>query len=125
MKTGAVIAAAGLSRRMGGGSKPFLTVAGRPVLAWTLAAFEAAPEITEIVVVVRADEMERCQRETITPFSFTKIKTVVAGGAERQDSVRLGLAQLSTDCELAAIHDGARLMVTPELIGAAVAAAAG
>ena len=102
---GAVIAAAGSSSRMGGRDKLSEPLGGIPVILRTLAAVEAVPEVTEIVVVTREDRVEE-YRSLLGQFS--KLRAVVPGGSTRQESVRNGVRALSPDCRLAAIHDGAR-----------------
>ena len=129
-KTTAIIVAAGASRRMNGQDKIFALLAGRPVLAHTIAAFEGCQEVTEIVVVVRRGNVARC-RELMAEYGFSKITSVCAGGKRRQDSVAAGLAKLDK-CDWVIVHDGARPLVTVRLIrqglqaaretGAAVAA---
>lgn len=119
----AVIVAAGRARRMGaGGDKLFLQVAGRPVLAHTWQRFEDAPSIAEIILVVR-DGTQAAVGELAARFGFRKPHRVVAGGAERQDSVANGLAALDPRAEIVAIQDAARPCVTVELIEATIAAA--
>lgn len=118
---GAVIAAAGSSTRMGE-DKLFLSLGEEPVLVHTLRAFQAAPEIAEIVVVTR--------QELIVPVAqlcrdsgLDKVTKVIAGGQNRTESVRLGVLELTSDPELIAVHDGARPFVTGEIIAETVAAA--
>lgn len=121
MKWGAVVVAAGRGRRMGAGeNKVFLPLAGRAVLAHTLAAFERCARVEEIVVVAAADEIARV--ETLARDErIGKLVRVVQGGAERQISVAEGLAALGSEGAL--VHDAARPLVTPELIEACCAAA--
>lgn len=108
---GAVIAAAGSSSRMGGRDKLAEPLDGIPVILRTLAAVEAVPEIREIVVVTREDRVEEYRRLL---GQCSRLRAVVPGGSTRQESVRNGVRALSPDCTLAAIHDGARPLVTPE-----------
>ena len=130
--TSAVIVAAGRGTRMGPNiDKLFLEVAGRPVVAHTWARWDAAAEVDELVLVIRAD-MESAFKEIAATLSLTKPYRFAMGGVERQDSVWNGLQALNTKTEVVAIHDGARPCVSPELIrhtihaaresGAAVAA---
>jgi 2-C-methyl-D-erythritol 4-phosphate cytidylyltransferase len=127
-KVSAIIAAAGESRRMNGIDKVLAPLAGRPVLSHVLNAFDSCKSIDHIVLVVNEKSFEACQKlaaELSTPTD------VCIGGKRRQDSVAAGL-QLVKDCEWVIIHDGARPLVTKELIeegleaakatGAAVAA---
>src|SRR5207249_12305487 len=85
----AIIVAAGSSRRIGF-DKLFETIAGRPVIAHTIDAFELADSVAEIIVVTRKD---RCSeiRKIIRDQSFKKIQAIITGGEHRQDSVRAGL----------------------------------
>ncbi|MEK0317559.1 2-C-methyl-D-erythritol 4-phosphate cytidylyltransferase [Cohnella sp. 56] len=121
MDWGAVIVAAGRGKRMGADrNKAYLPLAGRPVLAHTLEAFEACEAVGEIVIVAAAgeeDEAEALARE----LGLRKVKRVIAGGAERQDSVYAGLAALTSEGAL--VHDAARPLVAPERIAACCRAA--
>lgn len=117
--TGAVIVAAGRSRRMGGADKLWAPLVGpdgrsRPLLAHTLAAFQACPAVSRIALVTADDALERA-RALARDEGFDKVCAVVAGGARRQDSVRAGLEALGR-CAWAIVHDGARPLVTADLI---------
>jgi len=116
MKTniGAIIAAGGSSRRMGGFDKLFAPLGGRPVLARVLDAFQACGRVDRIVVVVSQDNLPKAQ-EMVAGNNWAKVSDVIVGGERRQDSVANGLAKL-TGCEWVVIHDGARPLVTPGLI---------
>lgn len=119
----AVIVAAGRGTRMGPGiDKIFLEVAGRPVIAHTWAALDAAACIDEVVLVVRAG-MEPAFMEIAGTLPLRKPFRLTVGGAERQDSVWNGLQGVSPNCEVVAIHDGARPCISAELIEATVGAA--
>lgn len=117
---GAVIAAAGSSSRMGGRDKLAEPLDGIPVILRTLAAVEAVPEIREIVVVTREDRVEEYRRLL---GQCSRLRAVVPGGSTRQESVRNGVRALSPDCTLAAIHDGARPLVTSEVFARCIEAA--
>lgn len=117
---GAVIAAAGSSSRMGGRDKLAEPLDGIPVILRTLAAVEAVLEIREIVVVTREDRVEEYRRLL---GQCSRLRAVVPGGSTRQESVRNGVRALSPDCTLAAIHDGARPLVTPEVFARCIEAA--
>lgn len=117
---GAVIVAAGSASRMGGIDKVMTGLGGEPMILRTVRAFEESDAIREIVVVTRTD--------LILPLnslcaSMTKLRAVVAGGSSRQESVHLGLNALSERVELVAIHDGARPLVSYEVIDRTVRAA--
>jgi 2-C-methyl-D-erythritol 4-phosphate cytidylyltransferase len=119
----AIIVAAGRSSRMGAGvDKLFLPLAGRPVVAHTWQRFEDAACIHEIILVVRDGAQETFAR-LASECGFRKAYRIVAGGAERQDSVANGLAALSPQAEIVAIQDAARPCVTVDLIEATVTAA--
>ena len=114
----AIVLAAGGSRRMGR-EKLLLRVAGRPLLAHTLDAFQACAVVDEVVVVLAA-----ANAPDVLPLlvSFPKVMRTCMGGRRRQDSVRAGLHTLAPR-EYVVVHDGARPLVTPELIAAGVEAA--
>jgi len=114
MTTVAIITAAGQGKRMGR-PKQFLELDGQTILELTLAVFDRTKCIDSIILVVNQEDIERTR-----DFKFSKLIKVVAGGAERQDSVRAGLAVLPNDCSLVAIHDGARPFITSEIIESAV-----
>jgi 2-C-methyl-D-erythritol 4-phosphate cytidylyltransferase len=118
----AVIVAAGSSRRMGF-DKIFAPLHGKPVLYWSIAAFQNCTDIADIIVVTRADAIP-VVRKLAEDEKLTKLQTVVAGGIERHLSVWAGLQAVRSDeCELVAIHDGARPLVTPKLISECIALA--
>lgn len=119
----AIIVAAGKGTRMGPNvDKLWLEVAGRPVIAHTWQRFNDAPEIDEIILVVR-DGMQPHFAELALKFYFQKKFQLVIGGAERQDSVWNGLAAVSSKTEIVAIQDAARPCTTAELIAATIHAA--
>ena len=113
--TSAVILAAGNSTRMSGENKQFMTVGGLTVLARTILAFESANCINEIVVVTKkeliADVIDLCEK-----YSAKKVTAVVPGGENREESAWLGFSEISDKSDFVAIHDGARCLVTPEMI---------
>jgi len=108
----AIIVAAGSSERMGF-DKLFALVSGKPVVAHTIAAFERTSCVEEIILVGRADGLGELRKIIGQP---TKVKQIVAGGAERSDSVRAGLDHLNLKSDFVAVHDAARPMITPEKI---------
>ncbi len=118
-----VIVAAGKSSRMGvKADKAFLSLGTKPVLAYSMVAFEKCDDIDRIILVVRKDRMAAA-RGMVQLFGCSKVKKVVAGGSSRQVSVTNGLAQLSDDAKIVAVHDGARPCVTPDLISKTVKSA--
>ncbi|GED61159.1 2-C-methyl-D-erythritol 4-phosphate cytidylyltransferase [Brevibacillus formosus] len=114
MSTGVVIVAAGSGKRMGGQrNKLWLPLAGEPILAHTVRLFATHPDIDEVVLVVS----EADHAEVMALLSAEKLTVVVTlGGAERQDSVRNGLASLSANCDYVLVHDAARPFVTRKQI---------
>ena len=121
--TSAIIVAAGRGTRMGPNvDKLFLELAGRPVLAHTWERFERAADIDEIVLVVR-EGMAEAVAQLAGDYGFRKPHRLVAGGAERQDSVWHGLEAVSAGTELVAIQDGARPCTSAALITATLTAA--
>ena len=117
---GAVIVAAGNASRMGGVDKVMAPLAGEPMILHTVRAFQECPAIREIIIVTREDLLQ-----TIAHLctAMDKVKAVVVGGKTRQESVHLGLNALSDKVKLTAIQDGARPLVTTELIDRTVRAA--
>ena len=117
---GAVIVAAGSASRMGGIDKVMAPLGGEPMILRTVRAFEDCEAVKEIVIVTRQDLMgpisEICS-------GFTKIRSIVQGGSSRQESVKLGLLAFSKEVRLAAVHDGARPLVSGELIDKVIRAA--
>jgi 2-C-methyl-D-erythritol 4-phosphate cytidylyltransferase len=116
-----IIVAAGRGERMGGVDKVFAELAGRPAVAWSLAAFKRCEEIDAVVVVAAPDQVAR-MRDLVEAWRFGMVRAVVAGGEHRQESVRAGL-EVAGDASIVAIHDAARPLVTPEMIGRGVALA--
>ena len=119
-RCGAVIVAAGSASRMGGIDKVMAPLNGEPMIARTVRTFQNCDAISEIVVVTRQD--------LILPITslcsgMDKVQAVVAGGSSRQESVHLGLNALSDKCKLAAIHDGARPLISWQVIDRVVRAA--
>ncbi len=114
--TSAVIVAAGSSVRMNSKtSKQFLLLGDKPVLAHTLLAFERSPFISEIIVVARHEDLSAvwAMRET---YGIKKPFSAVSGGATRALSVRHGFAKIDPKARFVAIHDGARCLITPQMI---------
>ncbi len=116
-KITALIPAAGMGRRMGQKvAKQFLPLGDRPMLAHTLLAFQRASEIDEIIPILSKEDMELCLRDIIELYHITKVRTLVVGGKERQDSVMNGLEKIDKDASVVLVHDGVRPFVTPEMI---------
>lgn len=113
-----VIVAAGSSRRMAGRDKLWIPLAGRITLARTIDVFVASPAISILVLVLNPERLEAA-RELCTREGWPKIGGLVPGGTRRQDSVRSGLeklAQIAPETRWVMIHDGARPLVSPEIL---------
>ena len=117
---GAVIVAAGTASRMGGIDKVMAPLAGEPMIKRTVRTFQECDAISEIVIVTRPDLIVPITNLTA---GMEKVRVVVAGGKSRQESVGLGLNALSDKVKLSAIHDGARPLITWQVIDRAVRAA--
>ena len=118
--TTAIIVAAGKSERMGAGTdKAFLSLVNKPVVAWSLMAFEKCPNVDRIVLVVRKDQ-QLAAKAVGRMFGISKLVRIVPGGNRRQDSVQAGIAACDIDTRTVVIHDGARPLITPELISEVV-----
>ena len=117
--TGAVIVAAGSASRMGGIDKVMAPLGGEPMILRTVRTFQECDCISEIVIVTRPDLIAAISDLC---HGFTKVRTVLAGGSSRQESVERGLGGLSEKVKLVAIHDGARPLITWQTIDRAVRA---
>jgi 2-C-methyl-D-erythritol 4-phosphate cytidylyltransferase len=117
----AIIVAGGSGRRMGF-DKTFALLRDQPVIAHSMAAFEATDCVGDIIVVGREDRLDEL-RALVRNGSFAKVNHVIAGGVHRQDSVRAGLDALSVNCRYVAVHDAARPLITPPQIAAVFEAA--
>ena len=115
-KCTAIVLAAGQGKRMGTKvQKQYLEIEGKPVLYYSLHAFEKSAIIDEVVLVVGENQVEYCYSEIVLKYGFDKVKTVVEGGAERYHSVWNGLQEVDDDCYVF-IHDGARPFVDEEIL---------
>lgn len=116
-KTAAIILAGGTGERFGReGGKQLVEIAGKPILTWSAEAFDAVGDIGLIVVVCPEDRMEEYLKRAIDPFPFVTPVTVAPAGTIRQESAFSGLEMVPDDFEFVVLHDGARPLVTPELI---------
>ncbi len=113
----AIILASGKGTRMGAGlDKCFLSLGPRPVVAWSLLAFEKCKEVDHIILTVRKDQLAAA-RGLQTMFGISKLQAIVIGGARRQDSVAAALREVEPIAtRYVVIHDAARPCITPELI---------
>lgn len=118
----AVIVAAGSSQRMGS-DKLMMKLGEIPVLARTLKAFQSSPLVDEIVVVTRLDKLQEIA-DLCKEYGIDKVSRVIAGGKTRTESALAGVSEVSSFAKLIAIHDGARPLVTADVILRTVYAAA-
>ena len=110
-----LIPAAGMGRRMGSNrNKLLLTLLGKPLLAWTLIAAEASPDINWIGIISQPSDWEDI-KDILAQVSLTKPVELISGGETRQESVYNGLQALPDNAERVLIHDGARCLATPDL----------
>jgi 2-C-methyl-D-erythritol 4-phosphate cytidylyltransferase/2-C-methyl-D-erythritol 2,4-cyclodiphosphate synthase len=123
-RTAGIIVAAGRGERMGSSlNKVYLPIGDRPILLHSIEAFEASIDLDLYVVVTSPAEVNFC-RTLLSSYNLLKLADIVPGGAVRQDSVAAGLSALPPDCELVAIHDGARPLITAQVLSGAIRRAA-
>ena len=114
-KVTAIVLAAGRGKRMGTDvPKQYLKIRGHEILYYSLKAFEESV-VDEVILVTGEPDIEYCQKEIVEKYGFEKVAKIIPGGAERYDSVYAGLLA-ADDCSYVLIHDGARPLVTPEII---------
>lgn len=113
----AVIVAAGRGTRMNMDmNKQYIKVSGIPVLARTIKVFEECSFVNDIILVVNAQDMIYCKQNIVSHYDFSKIRSLVNGGSERQESVFNGLKEIHQPCDIVMIHDGARPFVEEKYI---------
>ncbi len=112
----AIVLSAGRGTRMNTAvSKQYLLIQGKPVIYYSLKAFQECPFIDEIVLVTGKAEMDYCRKEIVEKYHLDKVTKITAGGAQRYHSVYCGLKAIS-DCDYVYIHDGARPFVDEEIL---------
>lgn len=118
-KVTAIVLAAGKGSRMNSDiPKQYLTLLGKPVLFYSLQAFEES-NVDEIILVTGSGEQDYCKKEIVEKYQIKKVVHIVEGGAERYHSVQRGLVA-SEDAEFVLIHDGARPLVSVDVINEAI-----
>jgi 2-C-methyl-D-erythritol 4-phosphate cytidylyltransferase len=95
--------------------KQFLTLGGLPLLAHSLRVLETSDTISAIVLAAPQVDLDYCWRDIVYQYGLKKVRQIVAGGAERQDSVRLGLAAVGDDADIVLVHDAVRPFLTPTI----------
>ena len=120
-KVSAIIPAAGSGRRLGSPiRKQFLKLRGKPLLVYTLEAFERCPDIDDIILVIPRGDEEFSPKGMAEKYGISKLRRAVAGGDERQESVYNGLMTLGCDTSIAVIHDAVRPFIGSEDISGAI-----
>lgn len=115
MKTTAIVLAGGRGKRMNSSvPKQFLMIKDKPVLYYSLKAFEDS-FIDSVILVASEDDMEYCRKEIVDKFGFNKVVKIVSGGKERYHSVLNGI-KAASECDYIFIHDGARPFVTQDML---------
>ncbi|MBQ6453625.1 MAG: 2-C-methyl-D-erythritol 4-phosphate cytidylyltransferase [Coriobacteriales bacterium] len=124
--TAAVILAGGSGERFGvKGGKQLFPLMGRPVVTWTAMAFDAVPEVGQLVIVCPDGRMDEFKATAFDPYPFVTPITMVPSGELRQESALNGINAVDPRFEIIAVHDGARPLVTPELIKHAISQVTG
>ena len=122
--TTAIVLAAGSGQRFGqeNGRKQFCPIQSVPALVHTLRAFESSSLIDEILIVTREEDIARCDAY-VSEYGLKKVSKVIAGGNDRQESAKRGFDAVSDKTKFVAFHDGARCLITREIIDNTIRAA--
>ena len=116
-KTAAIILAGGSGERFGReGGKQLVEIAGKPILTWSAEAFDAVGDVGLIVIVCPEDRQEEYLNRAINPVPFVTPIVVAPSGPSRQESAFSGLEYVTDEYDYVVLHDGARPLVSPELI---------
>lgn len=97
-------------------NKQYLLLKNKPILAHSIEVFQNSSLIHEIIVVINEEEEAECRTNIVEKYGYSKVKKLVPGGSERQFSVYNGLKHVSDECDIVLVHDGARPLVTAEII---------
>ena len=117
----AVVVAGGSGQSFGNpGGKQLVNVAGRPLMSWSIRAFDRSDKVGHIVVVCPAERRAEMRRLAISPYSYNTPISFADAGETRQDSTRAGVHAVPAGFEYVAIHDGARPLITTEAIDHAI-----
>jgi 2-C-methyl-D-erythritol 4-phosphate cytidylyltransferase len=121
MRVSAIITAAGEGKRFGEElPKQFTLLNGKPVLYYSVDVLSRSHLVSEIVLVVHEDWVSFTREKVVEKFGFEKVKKIVEGGRERQDSVKNGLDAVSAESQVVAVHDGVRPFTSPGLINSVI-----
>ncbi len=117
MENAAIVLAAGRGSRMRSSvQKQYMELSGHPVLYYSLRAFEDFDGVDQVILVTGKEEIEYCRTQIVERYGFRKVRHIVAGGAERYDSVYEGLKAVDLPCGCVMIHDGARPLIDEALL---------
>ncbi len=120
----AIVPAAGLGLRMGGSvRKQFRPLGGVPLVVHSLRVLQSSPVVDAIILAVPQSDIEYCRTDIVQAHHFTKVVGIVAGGQDRQGSVRNGLAVVGAETEVVVVHDAVRPFVTEQMVTEVVEAA--
>ncbi|HEY6974435.1 MAG TPA: 2-C-methyl-D-erythritol 4-phosphate cytidylyltransferase [Nitrospiraceae bacterium] len=120
----AIVPAAGRGLRMGGSvPKQFLSLGGEPLVVHSLRILQAAAIVDEIILAVPATDLDYCTNDLVKQHGFSKVRKVVAGGLERQDSVRQALGHVTEETEIVLVHDAVRPFLTGQMVNDVIAMA--
>ncbi|MDO4345016.1 MAG: 2-C-methyl-D-erythritol 4-phosphate cytidylyltransferase [Eubacteriales bacterium] len=115
-KSTAIVLSAGSGKRMNSiTAKQYLLIKGKPVIYYSLKAFQECPFIDEIILVTKEQDINYCRTKITERYGFTKVKHIISGGKERYHSVYNGLLAAG-DCDFVYIHDGARPFVNQNIL---------
>ncbi len=121
-KTAAIILAGGTGERFGNeGGKQLVEIGGKPILTWSVEAFDAIGDIGLIVIVCPAERQGEYLSKAVDPFSFATPIVVAAAGSTRQESAFSGLELVPEEFEYVVMHDGARPLISADLIAHTIA----
>lgn len=124
-KVSAIIPAAGSGIRIGGDTKKqYIHLHNKPILVRTIERLSSSRFISEILLVVPESDVEYCENEIVSLYSLNKIKRVITGGKERQDSVHNGIEHISPDTDIIMVHDAVRPFISEKLIKKSIETAA-
>jgi len=112
----AIIPSAGFGTRMGNVKKPYIELAGKPILAHTLEKFQQCQSVNNIIIVTAKGDEQRCANEIIESFNISKVIDIIAGGNTRQESVFNAIQKLIPDTDIVVIHDAVRPFLTEKMI---------
>lgn len=118
-KVSVIIPSAGIGKRMGtlpgGVEKQFIDLQGRPLLSHTVRKFERSKYVDEIILVCSTDSVSYVKKEIVDAYGFAKVRSVIPGGKERQDSVYEGLKAIDNS-DIVLVHDGVRPFIRTEKV---------